>query len=295
MLSKKIRHIIEAAVVKAVYYLFAMMPLDMASAIGGRLGRMFGPFIRVNKTAVKNLKLAMPELDDLQIKKITRDMWDNLGRTVAEFPHMSKYTGEKFDEIIEVEGQEHIKNAAKSGKSTIFFSGHIANWEIVPKTFYEKGCPSVLVYRKSNNPYLDRLIVDVRKSYQSDSVPKGTVGARKLIQAIAKGRHIGMLVDQKQNDGIAVPFFGHDAMTAPAIANFALRYDCSLVPLCVARTNGAKFRAKIFPPLVIKKTGDKEQDILNLMKEINLILEGWIRENPGQWLWVHNRWPKGVK
>ena len=220
-------------------------------------------------------------------------MWDNLGRVAGEFPHMASFKGEDYSKIVEVEGAEYIKQAGDSGKTTMFFSGHFANWEIVPKTIFEKGCPSInLVYRKSNNPYLDKLILDIRGNYQSGCMPKGTKGARMIIKAIKQNQHIGMLVDQKQNDGIAVPFFGRDAMTAPAIASLALKYDLQLIPLQVLRVKGPKFIVKVSEPFKFDNTGDDKKDTLIAMTRINSILEGWVKQEPSQWFWVHNRWPK---
>jgi len=100
-----------------------------------------------------------------------------------------------------------------------------------------------------------------------------------------------MLVDQKMNNGIAVPFFGRPAMTAPALAQLALRFDCPVVPARVVRLNGAHFQLIVYPPLEVAKTGDREHDTLTLMTQVNTMIEGWIRERPEQWLWLHNRWP----
>jgi KDO2-lipid IV(A) lauroyltransferase len=100
-----------------------------------------------------------------------------------------------------------------------------------------------------------------------------------------------MLVDQKMNDGIAVPFFGRDAMTAPALAVLALRYDCAVVPIRMQRLKGARFRMISEPPLALPKTGDNNADRRALMIEVNAIVERWVREHPEQWLWLHRRWP----
>lgn len=284
---------IRAIVVIKLYYFFKILPLDAASAIGGFLGRKIGPLLSVNKLAARNMKNAMPELSDEQVQKNLLGMWDNLGRVVAEFPHMATVTGKLFDKIVEIEGTEFITNAHESKKSSFFFSGHLANWELIPKTMFEKGgVYSSLIYRKSNNPYVEKLIIKTRSKYPANSIPKGTIGARHLINTIKKGEQICLLVDQKQNDGIAVPFFHKDAMTAPAIANLALKYDCAILPIQVVRIGGSRFKIKISAPLEIKKTDDNQNDILNIMTGINKILEGWIRENPAQWFWVHNRWPK---
>ena len=94
------------------------------------------------------------------------------------------------------------------------------------------------------------------------------------------------------NDGIAIPFFGRNAMTAPALAELALRNDCPIIPAHVVRTKGANFQIIVEEPLVIKKTGHKKTDIETIMRKVNARIEVWVREHPAQWLWLHNRWPK---
>jgi KDO2-lipid IV(A) lauroyltransferase len=116
-------------------------------------------------------------------------------------------------------------------------------------------------------------------------VPKGPAGARQALSLLSKGKRLGMLIDQKMNDGIAVPFFGRDAMTAPALARFAQRYECPAVPVRLERLGGARFRVSFLPPLDI--TGSDTE----VMARANRIIEAWIRERPEQWLWIHRRWP----
>ena len=100
-----------------------------------------------------------------------------------------------------------------------------------------------------------------------------------------------MLVDQKMNDGIAVPFFGRDAMTAPAIAELSMRYKCPIIPVRVERTKGAYFKVTVYPPLNNDTHTDKNTDSKIIMTKINELLESWIEERPEQWLWIHKRWP----
>jgi KDO2-lipid IV(A) lauroyltransferase len=102
---------------------------------------------------------------------------------------------------------------------------------------------------------------------------------------------MAMLVDQKMNDGISVPFLGLDAMTAPAVAQLAYRYECPLVPGRVERLGGAHFRVSFYPPLEKPDSGDRQADIEALMGMVNATLGDWVRERPEQWLWIHNRWP----
>ena len=279
--------------VKAIYCFFRVLPLEIASKLGAFLARNIGFLHPVGKLAHNNIKQSFPDLDDNEVNKIVDGALDNLGRVTAEIAHMEFITGDEFRKRVKVEGEDSITDAIKRGGGTIFFSGHLANWEMIPKTLRECGiADSMIVYRKANNPYVEKLILDARKTYSSDAIPKGSIGARKLIKAVKAGKSITMLVDQKQNDGIAVPFLGRDAMTASAIATMALKYNCTLVPVQIIREKGVNFKVKLYPPLKIEKTDDNDKDILTIMTTINSMLESWIRENPKQWFWVHNRWPK---
>ena len=122
-------------------------------------------------------------------------------------------------------------------------------------------------------------------------IPRGAEGARRALALMRKGEHLGMFVDQKLNDGIPVPFFGRDAMTAPALARFALKFDCPVVPVRVERLHGSCLRITHYPPIDLPRTGDRQADVAATMAKVNAVIEGWVRERPEQWLWLHNRWP----
>jgi KDO2-lipid IV(A) lauroyltransferase len=102
---------------------------------------------------------------------------------------------------------------------------------------------------------------------------------------------LGLLADQKMNDGISVPFFGRPAMTSSALAFLALRFYCDVFPLRVERLAGAHFRVTVFPPLLLPRSGDRHTDAAALMTRVNETLEAWVRNRPEQWLWLHRRWP----
>ena len=274
-----------------LYFLFRAMPVDVASAIGGFLARMFGPMLGITKRGRENLRRALPELSAEQHERILRDMWDNLGRVVAEYPHLNKFR--LFEKNGRIEGLDggNILTTHDPSKRYIFFSGHCGNWEIGMRTASQVGFQVVGVYRAPNNPIVDRLMIWARGSESGELVPKGDIAARRAFGAVREGKSLCMLVDQKMNDGIPVPFFGRDAMTAPALAVLALRYDCEVVPIRMVRLKGAYFRMESEPPLALPKTGNNEADRLALMTECNRVLERWVRQYPAQWLWVHRRWP----
>jgi KDO2-lipid IV(A) lauroyltransferase len=179
-------------------------------------------------------------------------MWDNLGRVVAEYPHLRKICVFEPGGPVETHGFEHVDRAVGAGRRMIFFSGHIANWEIGMLAGVQYGISVAQIYRAANNPLMDRMIARLR-SDRGQFIPKGAVGARRAIRGLRRGTHLALLADQKMNDGIPVPFFGRPAMTAPALAVLALRFDCDVLPLRVERLDGARFRVTVFPPLPLAR------------------------------------------
>ncbi|MDP6603125.1 MAG: lipid A biosynthesis lauroyl acyltransferase [Rhodospirillales bacterium] len=281
---------IEAAVVSVAYGVFAALPIDAASALGGWLARTFGPRLSLSRRAVANLGRAYPEKGAGEIAKIVRGMWDNLGRTAAEYPHLGEIDVYGNDGRVEVVGAENVDRLRDDGKPGIFFSGHLGNWEILSLGATQRGLPLDRIYRAANNRLVEWLYRRGRTAVEGALIPKGPAGARRLIASLKKGRHLGMLVDQKMNDGIPAPFFGRAAMTAPALAEFALRYEFPVVAARVVRLSGARFRLVISPPMELESTGERQADVARAMAQVNAVIEGWVRDTPEQWLWLHNRW-----
>ena len=214
-------------------------------------------------------------------------MWCHLGRVAAEYPHLHRFSVDELDGLIELVGRAHLDEAKHSAAGGIFFSGHIGNWEVAARAPEQTGVPLTAIYRAANNPIVDRMIERYRGVVAQHRVPKGTDGAREIVRALGAGNHAALLVDQKFNTGIPVPFFGRDAMTAPAVASLALKYGCPVWPVRVERLAGTSFRVTVYPKLAMPQEGTREERIRAIMVAINRILEDWIRERPEQWLWLH--------
>lgn len=272
------------------FAIFGCLPLAAASAAGGALGRWIGPHLGISRRARRRLAAAFPERSAAEIDRILRGMWDNLGRVAVEYPHLRRIEVFAPGGPVEPVGFEHFDAAVAAGRRMIIFSGHIGNWELGPLASRQYGLRVTNIYRALNNPLVDRLITRLRGD-TGEYVPKGMVAARRAAASLREGEHLALLADQKLNDGIAVPFFGRIAMTAPALAIFALRYDCDVFPARVERLGGARFRLTVYPKLELPRSGDRNADIAATMLLVNQTLESWIRERPEQWLWLHNRWP----
>ena len=287
--GKKVRWRIEAVIARLLFALFARLPVDWASAIPGKLARLVGPHLRVSRVARRNLALAFPELPAERIEALVAEVWENLGRVAGEFPHV----GWLIRNRVEVVDLHHLHSLRDDGRPGIFISAHLGNWELAGAMACREGLPITLVYRAANNPLIEDIYRRGRAAAAfGGQIPKGSQGARQALQVLKEGGHLGMLVDQKMNDGIAVPFFGRDAMTAPAAVRYAIRFGCPLVPARVERLKGAHFRMTFSPPLLPTGEGDARDETLALMTEINALIERWVRAAPGQWLWLHKRWPE---
>ena len=183
--------------------------------------------------------------------------------------------------------------AIAKGRGGLFVSGHCGNWELMPPCIRDLGLKGTLVYRPPNNPFVDEWIARQRRHGLPTLAAKGGEGARAIIRTLKEGGFLAMLVDQKMNNGISVPFFGRDAMTPIGAPSLALRHDAPIVPAWCERLPGQRFRVTIYPEIPRPNTGDRDRDIHAYALALNQFLETRIRENPMNWLWLHNRWPKG--
>jgi KDO2-lipid IV(A) lauroyltransferase len=277
---RQIRYALEALGAFLAYALFRALPIDWASGLGGWIGRKIGPSLPLSRIARANLRAVFPEKPDTERERILSGMWDMVGRIAGEYPHLDAIARTR----IEVAGAEQMERL-KSGGAALLFSAHLGNWEVFAPALAVLGIPYAQIYRDPNNPFISWLIHRVRRLPREEMVPKGPAGARQALSLLSKGKRLGMLIDQKMNDGIAVPFFGRDAMTAPALARFAQRYECPAVPVRLERFDGARFRVSFLAPIDV---GGSDAEV---MARANKIIEGWIRERPEQWLWIHRRWP----
>lgn len=287
---KRVRYMLEAlGLIIGLAFLRRLTP-DAASNFGGFVARNLGPRLPVSKRAVRNLRLAMPELSEARRAEILRGMWDNLGRTAAEYPHLDRIAKPESGRI-ELVDIEPVRRLREEPGAAILCSAHLANWEILPITAALFGLDMTSIVREPNNLYVRGMIERMRGVAGGARAPKGEAGAKEAIRVLRASRILAVLFDQKLNRGLAVPFFGIDAMTAAAPAQLALRFRCPLILVRIERTGPARFRLTAEAPLEHPDSGDSQRDTLLMTRRMNEILEGWIRERPEQWFWLHRRWP----
>ncbi len=281
----------QAAGALLLYGVLRAMPVDIASAFGGWLLRTFGPLTRSDAVARRNLERVFPELDGAEVDRIVRDVWNNLGRVLGEWPHLNRLYRAGFSGRAEIVGEEHLLRAREAGGPMIFITGHFGNWELAGAVCGWYGIPLTVIYRPAQNPWVNWLVERSRRHFTGGMLPKGRDAATGALSALRKGGRLGILIDQKLNEGVAVPFFGRDAMTSPVAARLAIRFRCPVIPIRAERIRDARYRITFYPPLEIPDSGARDADQKSLLLAMNRILEDWIRERPEQWFWVHKRWP----
>lgn len=265
--------------------MFKVLPVRWASALGGAIGGVAGLFLRKrNRIALVNLRIAFPDKTEAERRAILRRSWQHWGRFYAEMPHVSA-----LFRTAEIVGMDYLKQVAAAGRGGLVCSAHLGNWELaVSQPLFDDVCLNP-VYRRANNPWLDKLMFQRRTG---TLIPKGTTGARQLVSVLRQGGLVVMLCDQKLREGITVPFFGKPAMTAPAIATMALKFNTPIVMARSIRKPSGQFYVEVSAPLSMPNTGNMAADTAAVMGNINRIMEGWIRETPEQWLWMHRRFDK---
>ncbi len=289
-MMKALRYIFEAIGVFLLYGVFKILPLDTASALGGILGRFIGMRMATTRKAKRRLQEAIPNLSEAEYTQILAGMWENLGRVVAEYPHLKQIGAERTV----IQGQAILEDSVLAGKPAIIFGVHAANWEIcAPTLLAQTGVDLHITYRAPNNPWVDKLLMRARTLRgRITAYPKSRESGRLIMGALKNNTPIGILIDQKYNEGVAVPFMGKVAMTNPAFVQLAQRFKCPIIPARNVRLPGkaVRFALTFYAPLGQEDEDAQPLPLENVVESAHLMIEEWIKDDPSCWLWLHDRW-----
>ncbi|MCL2567618.1 MAG: hypothetical protein FWE18_05975 [Alphaproteobacteria bacterium] len=287
-LLKKIANLIEAGLAYTFYYIIRLLPIKLSSACGYFLGKRLIPLFVPNRAdiAVKNIMLAFPKKTKKEAKEIFAKSCGYFAAGVFEIPRITDLES-RITFIDEYNTFDSMKNS-----TSLVFSAHYGCWEIFSSRFVNIAAESYNIYKSPKNSYLEKFFAKIRDN--DKGMKMITLNKQRLVslshEIKQKNININMLVDQKVKEGIAVNFFGRDALTSTFLPLFALRYNLPLIPVRVVRKRNFKFDIILEKPIVLEKTGDKDKDIENLTLAMNQKIEEWIVEDPSQWFWLHKRW-----
>ena len=136
---KGIKYFLEFLLWIILFLIFKIIGFKNSSNIGGKIGEIFGPFIRSKKILKKNILNAFPNIDNNSLKKIKKDMWNNYGRTFAEYAFIKKFKNGKLEDNLKIEGAEILQKVIDEKKPVLFLSGHFANFELMAMVIERSG------------------------------------------------------------------------------------------------------------------------------------------------------------
>jgi KDO2-lipid IV(A) lauroyltransferase len=267
---------------------------DRASDFCGAAARRLGPFLPAHRIGQANLRAAFPEKDAVWVEATLRDAWDNLGRVAGEYVHMARIWDFDRDHPnagrIQTDSEPLFDLLRTDGKPALCFAAHLANWELPAIAAAAHGMASAVVYRMPNNKAVAREIIRIRAPLMGRLIRTRAQAAVEMAAALSAGEHLGMVVDQHFSRGVDVTFFGRRCKANPTLARLARRFDCPVVGVRVIRLPDRCFRIDGFGPYELPRAADGQIDVLGTTQMITTVIEGWVREHPGQYLWFHRRW-----
>jgi KDO2-lipid IV(A) lauroyltransferase len=285
----------EAGLLALFWWFCARLEPDTASAFGQRLFRRIGPSLGKAAQVQRNLRVAFPDLSEAERADLLREVWGNAGAVLAEYPHFKAICHDDFAGHFEVLEKWDVAGNRAAGRHGIFVTAHVGNWELPGAAAGHHGFPITVIYAPSRNPFIDRMLRRRREALGCRLVSLEE-GARHLLRELTEGRSVGLVVDTRDDDGVAIPFFGVDKLTTLAPARLALRFGCDLVPARVERVGPARFRLIVHEPIRPDPALASDKDrAIQMMRDLNRLFEQWIRERPEQWLCIKRAWPKSLE
>jgi KDO2-lipid IV(A) lauroyltransferase len=284
---KKIKYFFEFLIISSLFIIYKFLGLKISSYFSGKLFETFGPIFRSKNLIKTNIQRAIPKINSSKIKSITKDMWNNYGRTLSEYMFLKGFRNDQFRSNINITGKEILQKIKLEKTPVIFVSGHFSNFELMAMEIEKSGVNLSAIYRPLNNIFLNILMERIRKKYIcKNQIKKGTSGVRELLRLYKKGYSIALMIDQRVSQGIKSKFFNQEAFTTTIPAQFIKKFNCKVVPISIKRHNGVNFNIKVEKPIEFSKNSSTEK----ITRELNIWLEKTILKNPGEWIWSHDRW-----
>ena len=283
---KTIKYFLQFIIIITFFLIFKLIGIKLALIISDNLVKILEPMFRSKEIIKKNLINAMPNVSDKEIKIITKNMWGNYGKILAEYVFLKDFRKSNFKNKINIKGQEILENIKRNKEPVIFVSGHFNNFELMAMHIEDSGVNLAAIYRPLNNKFLNFIMEKIRKKYIcQNQIKKGISGTKQLLSFFKNKTSIALIIDQRVSEGIRTEFFKRKAYTTTIPAQFVKKFNCKVVPIYIERKSN-NFQLSISSPIQF----GREDSIESITQQLNSILEKMILRNPEQWIWSHNRW-----
>lgn len=291
---KQVEYWLTARATLAALKLLRRLPPDRALNFAERAARRIGPLSGRHRVAMNNLRMAYPEKSEAELETIASDMWGNMARLAVEYIFLDKlfdfHPDNEKPGRVDVSGIDVFIKVRGEERPHIFFTAHLGNFELLPVAAATFGLDISALFRPPNNPYIADYILSTRSAAMSGLVPSRSGAALQLARILENGGNVGALVDQRFIRGIPTTFFGRACTTSPLVAKLARQYDCDVYPARCRRLADGRFRLEISDRLDLPRDAEGQLDVAATTQLLNDVVESWVREDPGQWMWFHKRW-----
>ncbi|HET9314864.1 MAG TPA: lysophospholipid acyltransferase family protein [Vicinamibacteria bacterium] len=280
----------EERAVRAASALCAWLPRGLVLRLGRALGRLLADLDRRHVEITRdNLRRAFPDWDETRVRRTARDVYAHFGLVVLDILWLSQRTREQVLALVDVVNKHHLEALRPAGG--IMVTGHLGNWELCGVAHGYVFRTVGVVARPLDNPALDRRLVAFRERGGNHVIYKQKALAH-VLRALRERRDVAFLIDQnvQEKDGIFIRFFGRPAAATTVVAALAVKTGCPVIGGHTVLLPDGRYRQFYDPPLYAPSTGDREADIAAMTQALADMIEGWVRETPEQWLWMHRRW-----
>ena len=259
--------------------------------------RKLGPRLPEHRIGRANLVAAFPDKPAAEIEQILSGVWDNLGRYGVEFAQIERLSNAdpsrpEDDIVADPATSERFHRLRHDGKPALIFAAHLANWELPALVAARHGLDSAVLFRRPNIRAVSDAVLRIRAGCMGTLVATGLDAPVKLARMLEANRHVAMLADQHFVKGVDVTFFGRTCKANPLIAQLARHVECPINGTRIVRRSDDRNRFFIEMSEAVAPVRDPKGliDIQGTMQAITTVIEGWVREHPEQWLWLHRRW-----
>ena len=282
---KNLNYFLQAVIIYFFFIIGKLLGKYLSKKVFSFLFSKLGPLFKSKDIIYKNLKIFNKNLNNYEREKIITNMWKNYGFTFIEYIFLKSFR--ENNTHINIVGEEVLKKIILKNKPVIFISGHFSNFELMSMEITKKNIPLATIYRPLNNFFLNPFMEYLRKRYVCKyQIKKGIGGVKESIEYIKKGFSIALMIDQRVSEGELINFFNKPALTTTLPAQLALKFNLSIVPVFIEREKNGIYKIQFYDEIDSSTYSDK----IDLSVKLNSILEMFIKKNPNEWIWTHNRW-----
>lgn len=289
---KKVKYQSLYWLVKSLIFSSSLPPRRMWLAFCGGLGILAHTFSGKAKRLIKrHLSVAFPEKSAAEIRRLTRNTFRMLGKNAGEILRASGIsTLDQLNRILVTHGYENFEAANRKGKGVIFLTCHLGAFDLQVTNMALRGLNPNIIGTPLKDERLNELLWKYRNHHGAVAIARGRETFR-MIKVLKSGGSVALLIDQDTKvKSVFVDFFGEPASTPVGATVLAMKTGAAIVPTYVHLGSDGMQHMHILPEVYLRTTNDEDDDVVFNTQLLSKIIEGWIREYPEQWVWMHERW-----